>query len=39
MCALLDFLMSGKTDDNRQEERKGNLDIYVKTLNFYCHGL
>lgn len=39
MCALLDFLMSGKTDDNRQEERKENLDIYVKTLNFYCHGL
>lgn len=38
MCALLDFLMSGKTDDNREEERKGiiriNLDVYVKALNF-----
>lgn len=34
MCALLDCLMAGKNDDNREEERKGimwiNLGIYVK---------
>lgn len=43
ICALLDFLMAGKTDDNREEERKRimriNLDIYVKTLNIYYREL